>query len=330
VGRPTRPERELDTLEDRFLMAPAGLHALSVPATAEQLAKASLGDAAALWARWDGIEYCGGESRIHSLDDITAESTQALEEERISTKERVIGHSGKDQLVLAEDPWEAGAEVWLIEEDGTRHPFASSVPRLAAMLLGDSRVMLDDEGEYRDEIFGDHGGLTEQAERRLQRRRLDHDDDSPYARYRLAQLLRVAGELSGARRELELTLKRAPNYLWAHLEHGRCSAALGDSESARASFAEVARLAQDDGLRAFALAWQAIHSDAEERRRLATQVDQLYPGFALAQEHGARAALEAEDLRTAQERIQLGLAVEPGHLGLLALRGQLSSNDSSG
>lgn len=47
---------------------------------------------------------------------------------------------------------------------------------------------------------------------------------------------------------------------------------------------------------------------------------QRSPSFAANQEAGVREMLEAEDGPRADEMLKLGLAVVPGHLGLLSLR----------
>ncbi len=322
--------------------APDGLHSLGEPGDPVAVVSLLSGDqldSSALWLRWNGLEIASGHAVIFCIDEIPGRTESAIEDERLveGCKDLVVGTYGNDLLVIAGDPWEEGADILLVEEDGQRNPFASNSAKLVAILLGDFTVLCDEEGEYREGIFGEDGELTPEADRRLQRRRLDHDQDGPYARFLLAQNLRRSGEARAARRELELMLRRAPNYLWAHFELGRACLSLDERRRAVSAFAEAARLCEAAadrdslaGLQAFALAWQASAATAEQRPDLSAKIRAIYPGFALAQEHGARSALEAGDEETARERIGLGLIAEVGHLGLLGLRGRLSCDTSGG
>ena len=52
----------------------------------------------------------------------------------------------------------------------------------------------------------------------------------------------------------------------------------------------------------------------------AAEVVKRYPGFAAAQEAGAREAMEDEYYERARELVRLGLAVAPTQLGLLEMR----------
>lgn len=335
-GTPSRRDRSLealiDRIEDRLMDAPIGLHQIGEPATPEAIEAAQLPDeAAALWRRWDGIELAGGEVVLYSLAEQADVTREANEAGVLRAGDRVIGRYGLAALVLPEDPWAEGGDVVMVEDDGERAPYASSVVRLALGLVAEMALLYDDEGEYHEDLFGDDGQLIARAERRLLRRRLDFDEDAPFPRFRLGQLLRRAGEFRGARSELRRVLRCAPDFAWAHWELGRVALELAlrdDNERARAdarleaqtSFAAAAEKVDDAHLQALFLAWQARVVDEPARERLAAEVKRLDPGFIAAREAGLREAIEHEDGIRARELLGLGLAIEPRSLALLGLR----------
>ena len=330
-------EALLDRIEDRLVDAPIGLHQSGPAACVEALAASGLDeDIAALWRVWDGLDLGNGEAQILSLAASAEATATAMEDGRIAAGDRVIGHYGRADLIVPADPWEAGGEVVLVEDDGQRAPYASSLLRLVLGLVAEMQLLYDDEGEYREGLFDEFGELSERAERRLLRRRLDFDTDAPFPRFRLAQLLRRAGELRGARDELEQVLRCAPEFAWAHFELGRTALELveagalaGDGPRAEAearrcaseSFAAAAERAEDPGLRALFLAWELRACEqparAEALRRAVLELD---PGFASVREAGLREAVADGERARARELLALGLAVAPRQLGLLELR----------
>jgi hypothetical protein len=339
VGPPSRRDRNLeallDRIEDRLMDAPLGLHEPGEPAEAAALAAAGLPEeAAALWRRWDGIELAGGEIVLLPIAAQAEATAEAEAAGMLRPGDRVIGQLGRAALVLPEDPWAEGGEVVMVEDDGERAPYASSVARMALGLVAEMGQLFDEEGEYREDLFGDDGELTAKAERKLLRRRLDFDEDAPFPRFRLGQLLRRAGEFRGARAELRRVLHCAPEFAWAHWELGRVCLELAEvadpadarepldaREEAVASFAAAAEKAGDAALRALFLAWQArAVVDEDARARLASEVKQADPSFVGAREAGLREAIEDEDGARARELLALGLAIEPRALGLLELR----------
>lgn len=359
-----------DRIEDRLRDAPLGLHQVGEPADPEALARAELPDeAVVLWRRWDGLGLGNGEARLLSLAESEVATQEARDAGILREGDRVIGEAGLASLVLPADPWAEGGDVVMVEDDGERAPYASSVLRMVIGMLAEMSVLYDDEGEYREGLFDEQGVLTAKSERRLLRRRLDFDEDAPFPRFRLGQLLRRAGELRAARSELRKVLHRAPEFAWAHWELGRAELELsatagldrrpaddedeeevrgreqgrsrergrgredvrvrGDDpahcrSNARESFAAAAEKADDRSLRALFLAWQARASEGDERERLARAVLELDPAFVATRETATREALEDEDPERARELLELGLAIEPRHLGLLALRGRLA------
>lgn len=319
----------LDRIEDRLRDAPEGLHDPGPPATPAALAASGLDpDLALLWATYDGLDLAGGECRLLALADQPRATAAAAEEGRIRPGDRVIGERERDLLVLCADPHAEGADVVLVEEDGERLPFASSVDRMVLALLGEFAVLFDEGGEYQDDLFGDDGRLTVAAERRLLRRHLDLDPDAPLARFRLAQSLRRAGELRGAAAELKQLQRRAPEFLWGHHELGRVRLGEGRPRDAAAAFRRAAALAAEPGLRAYCLAWACLSlrssaADEPAAGELAAAALAAGPDLPASLEAAARDALEAEDLAAADEQLRLGLALAPTSLGLLSLRAPL-------
>ncbi len=328
-------EDNLDRIYIRLRDAHNGLHAARPPAEADAIAALiSAGElrepAAALWSRWDGLDLGFSQVVLFSLAQQERATAEAREDGRVGAGDRVIGERGRELFALCADPHAEGADVVLVEEDGTRLPHSSRVDRMVLALLGELAVLLGEDGEYRDKLFGDDGELTPEAERKLLRRHLDFDPDAPLARYRLAQGLRRAGELRAAQSELRRAARCAPEFPWIHHEHGRVLMTSQPGEAAR-KFERAAEHVpeQEPGLRAYFLAWacRARAGDSSQepaRAQLAARVLELAPSFAAGQEASVREALEHEQVEDARELLELGLAVLPRHLGLLSLRAEIA------
>lgn len=321
-------ESVLDRVEDRLVDAPDGWHAVGEAATAEALAGSKLPETARLlWARWDGMTLAHGAVVVFPLAELDEATARARAEDLLADGDLVIGERGRDLFVLAADPWEEGADVVLVEEDGQRNPYASTVGHLVLAELGELSIVYDEEGEFCGDLFGDDGELTPVVERRVVRRRLDLDPDAPMARFRLGQLLRRAGELRAAATELRGVLKRAPDYVWARFELARALVELEKSEAAAAAFQEAAQAAKDPGIRGVCLAWAALTSEGAQRVAHAAAALEAYPGLAAAYEAGACEAIEHGDEDHARELVQLGLAVSPRQVALLDLARKLAPGD---
>lgn len=321
-----RIRHALDKLEERLMMAPPGLHRAGGPADPEALRQAALPPAAAmLWARYDGLEVGAETARILPLAEIEAATEAAQAEGLLRPGDRVVGEVGRDLYVLPADPYEEGADVVLVEEGGERLPEASTAAHLALGLLGEAGVLFDDDGEFRDELYGEDGEPTEAAQRRILRRRLDLDPDAPRARLRLSQLLSRAGELRAAAAELRQVLRRAPELPWAHEALARVREREGKVDEARAGYLAAAERmdAVDAGLAAYFRARAARCAEGEDRAAIADQVRRARPEFAREQVQAAQALLERGARDDAAEVVALGLAVSPGQVELLALRGAL-------
>lgn len=326
--RHRRLEAQSDRIEDRLVDAPIGLHQLGGPGDRAALEAAGLSEEAVeLWRRWDGLDLANGEVRLLPFAEHEHASAEAAQAGVLREGDRVIGELGLGLLVIPADPWEEGAEVVLVEDDGERAPYASDVLRLVLSLVAEMAVTYDEDGEYREGLFDDRGQLLPDAERRLLRRRLDFDEDAALPRFRLAQLLRRNEELRAARSELEHVIRCAPQFAWAHWELGRVELELqlGEQEGARPgramrSFGEAAEAARNPMVRALFLAWQARAAEDEQREAIAGEVLKLDPSFVSAREAGLREAIEHEDGPRARELLALGLAIAPRQLGLLGLR----------
>ncbi len=329
-------EELIDRIEDRLIDAPEGLDVVGQPASEQALAEAGLPEEAEiLWRNWNGMELGNGEVRIYSLAEMARATAEADHEQRLRPGDRVIGEYGTASLVLPTDPWEEGGEVVMVEDDGQRAPYASSLLRLVLGLVAEMGLLYDEEGEYRDDLFASDGSLRPKAERRLLRRRLDFDEDAPFPRYRLGQMFRRAGERRAARSELQRVIHVAPQFAWAHLELGRAALELAEApsgeergdanererlrEEARKSFSAAVELVDEPGLKAHFMAWKARARQGAERTVIASEVLRLDPSFVAAHEAGIREALDQRDPH-AIELWDLALAVAPSHLGLLALK----------
>lgn len=318
-----RIERALDRIEERVFAAPPGLHR---PGERGRDLPAALGEAASMvWTRYDGFEVGGGDALLLPAAQVTAATAQAQADGLLRDGDVVVGEQGRDFFVLPGDPWEEGADVVRIVEDGTRLPEACSVAHLLLGMLVEASVIYDPEGEFRDEIFGEDGELEPTVERKLLRRRLDVDPDAPRTRLRLAQSLRAGGELRGAERELSQVLRRAPELCWAHQERGRVLAAMGQAEVAAKAHDAAAEHAPDPELAAYFSAWAARACEPDARGPRVARVLAVRPHFAAEQLRAAQALLDDEDEAAAREVVALGLAVVPGHLELLALAQSLAA-----
>ncbi|MCA9691519.1 MAG: hypothetical protein KC636_18085, partial [Myxococcales bacterium] len=321
-------EDNLDRIFTRLREAPAGLHQEGPPADPRALAQSGLSEEAApLWSRWDGLDLCASQIVILSLANQEEATAAALAEGRVVTGDRVIAERGRELFVLCADPFEEGADVILIEEDGTRLPYGSRIDRTVLAWLGELTVLFGDDGEYRDELFGDDGELLPAIERRVLRRHLDFDPDAPFVRYRLAQELRREGEPSAALVELRHVLRCAPGFAWAHYERGRALLDEGRSALAIRAMQEAHDAAPRDelGIRAYFLAWACRASEGAAREEIANRARALDGGLVRGLEAGVREAIERGDPSAADELLTLGLAVQPGDLGLLGLRGPVQA-----
>jgi hypothetical protein len=311
----------IDRIEDRLHDAPIGFHVLGDPASRAALAAAGFDEETArVWAHWDGLDLASGELVLYSLAAISGATQDALEAGELAPGDVVAGERRGALVVLPADPWEEGAAVITVSE-GDRAPEASSIAHLVLGVLGELSVLYGDDGEFREGLIGEDGALRPEVERKLLRRRLDFDQDAPAARFRLAQLLARDGAWTGARAELVAVLKRAPGFSWASLELTRAHAALDEREKAFTAAKAGAEAARDDGMAALLWAHAAMHGrDADQRRRCAAEAKARNPSFCASHVRGIQEAIEWQEGKRARELLALGLAVEPAHLELLALR----------
>lgn len=323
-----RIERALLRVEERLMVAPPGLHLAAPPAPAAECADAGIPPAAAMvWTRFDGLEIGTEMARLLPRAEISSATATAQAEGLLRSGDLVVGEWGRDLLVLPADPYEEGADVVRVEEGGERLPEASTVAHLVLGMLGEASVMFDDDGEFRDELFGDDGQLRPAVQRRILRRRLDLDPDAPRPRLRLAQHLLAAGELRAAASEIQQVLRRAPELPWAYETLGRVHQAEGALESAHEAYVEAAQRmdAVDPSLAAYFRARAAGCVEGAERERLVQQVREARPDFAREQVDAAQVLIEREEWAQAREVVTLGLVVSPGQVELLALRGELAA-----
>lgn len=316
-----RIERALDRLEERLAAAPEGLHHAGPPATAAAIEAAGLPPAAAmLHRRYDGLEIASGDAAILATTQVLAATRVAESEGRLRPGDIVIAERGRDVYVLPADPWEEGGDVVVVDEGGDRLPEASTLAHLALGWVAEAGVLYGQDGEFRDDLFGEDGDLLPAVTRKLLRRRLDVDPDAPRARLELARALLREGEARAAAAELRTTLERAPELSWAHHELGQALAAQGDLEQASAAHRRAADTCPDPDLQAYFWAWAARRATGEAREQAAAQVLKRRPRFAAEQAKAAQELLEREEPDTARDVIALGLAIAPRNLELLELQ----------
>ena len=325
----------LDRLEERLETATPGLHATGARAREEVLQSAGLPEGAALlWARYDGVELMSGEARLLPLCEIEAATADAREEGMLREGDIVVGERGRVLFALPADPWAEGASVVSISEEADRVPEATSVIHLMLGILGEVSVLYDEHGEFHDALIDEWGELEPAAHRKLLRRRLDFDPIAPGPRLQLSRLLRKAGELRAASKEVDKVLHYAPEFPAVHFERGLVLRALEKREPARRAFTKAAEHAIDGvnaaGFEAWAarVAREAFASSEDAKAETAAEahaakVLRHRPDYAQNQLVGARARLERRDREAASELVALGLAVAPRHLELLQLRREL-------
>lgn len=338
TNNPLRPAQEraldrlMDRIEDRLWGAPEGCHRVHPGASWEQVSQAQIPpEPGYFWTRFDGLELSQGEVTIARLSEIEG-LTQAYED-RLTPGDRVIGQRGMDLYVLPKDPWAEGAMVLLVDMAKQRGPLASSVGHWVLALLGEFAILFDDEGEYRDGLYDlSTGEITPEYQRKILRRRLDLDPDGPMARFELGQLLRGQGELRGAITELKHAVKCAPEFHWSHYELGRCYFGQGQTRPAKGCFEQAAQICEkNDFLFALFSAWTLRcleKEDPESATTLRATVRSRAPSFPADQLEDAKEALDDEQVELAREYVDVGLAVSPKDLGLLALRRQLEQSSA--
>ena len=326
AGEDREIDRVLDRVEERLVDAPFGFHHCGDALTDDAWGPSSLSDGAQmLWRRWNGLELANGGVRIFPAKELTSQTQLANNAGLVIEGDTVIGVRGADLVVVSFDPWEEGAEVLLVDDQGGRSPSNASVASFVLAQFAEFSVLYDEEGEFQEGIFGEDGELTSEANRRLYRRHLDFDADAPLARLRLGQLLREEGETGAACREFTQVLKRAPNYAWAQFEQARAQLSMGEGRRAQEGFKRALELESDEFLRVYFLAWSAMAAGSdEERARFVIAVEEASPEFSANQDAAAREALERGQHTRAAELIELGLCVSPRSLGLLELRRTLT------
>ncbi|MGB1701434.1 MAG: hypothetical protein ACPHRO_15865, partial [Nannocystaceae bacterium] len=187
-GEAREIDRILDRVEERFVDAPYGFHHRGGRLTDTSALPSNLSETARmLWTRWDGMELANGEVCVHRSARLEAETRTARDAGLVRDGDVVIGTRGVDLVVVSYDPWEEGAEVLLVDDEGSRAPSNTSVASFILAQFAEFSVLYDEEGEFQEGIFGEDGELTSEAHRRLLRRHLDFDADAPLARLRLGQ-----------------------------------------------------------------------------------------------------------------------------------------------
>lgn len=226
----------------------------------------------------------------------------------------------------ADDLWvDRAGRVWRVEEDsGDWIEEGTSFERFLAGWIAAQSVILDDEGEFVDDVFDEDGELTDAAAIRRERKALDRDRDAPGPRWRLARALARAGRIDDARAELEQLVEARPRFGWAWYDLARLAEQLGELDSAEAD--AVAAAEADPGyehaafFRAQAARLAAARGDDAARAAHAGWALQIAPELVRTHREAAEASLAAGEPDTAREHAALAAALAPTDLNVLALR----------
>lgn len=318
-GKRSRPDpaETAARLRDHLQRAPEGLHRLGDPAVVLDTAlPAALAD---IYRAFDG-------------GDLYHESLVLIPSREVARDPHTgrwhIGEVHGDDLQV--DPagavWrrEIDTDEWL--EEGSRFD------RWLHGWVDAEDLLLDPDGEFRDELFDDAGELTDEAAARRERRLLDRDREAPAPRWRLAQALSRTGDLAGARDHLEQVVAGRPGFAWAWFDLARISERLGELPGAIDEAAAAADADPDYPYAPFFLGHAArlaaAAGDEPRRVELAARALALDPDLARSQRAGAAERLATGDHESARELAEVAAALAPRDLETIDLLRQLRAGDN--
>jgi tetratricopeptide (TPR) repeat protein len=237
-----------------------------------------------------------------------------------------VGEINGDELLV-----DAEGRVWRKDQDlgelvweGTRFD------RWLAGVVDAEGLLIDHNGEFRDDLFDEIGELQTRTAIDKEQRHLKRDPKAVGPRWRLARALVDAEELERARDELEKVVEAQPDFAWGWFDLARVSEALGAvgsaSEEAEMAAGPKRRLHEHAG---FFLAHAArladLAGDEARARALAERALQADPEIAGRQREGARELIAEGAREAARELLLVARAVAPKDLDTLALLRQLEA-----
>jgi tetratricopeptide (TPR) repeat protein len=190
-------------------------------------------------------------------------------------------------------------------------------------------LVIDHEGEYRDDVYDDEGDILPIVREKQLRAQLKRDSAAPGPRWRLAQVLIEQDSIEEARNELEEVVTNDPAFSWAWLDLARVSERLGESTGAIDEARMAAEAAEGVQHPQAGYFWSHVARLASNvgndmvRAEAATKASLLAPDLTRAQIEGVRQCIDAGDTDSAKGLIELLRAVWPRDLEVLELARKL-------
>jgi tetratricopeptide (TPR) repeat protein len=299
------------SLRDRLSRYPDGLHRLGEPAYI--LDTALPGPLSAVYQELDGGELFHGSLAL----------VPSAEIERTDDGLRIGEVDGDDLYV---DP-NSGAVRRLEKDSGELVPEGSRFDRWLLGWVDAQEVLVDDEGEYRDDLFDEGGELEDEPACRFERKILKRDRSATGPRWRLARALARRGEVDDARRELEEVVASAPDFAWAWYDLARLGERAGDLAGAGDEMREAAATSREYAGFFWAHAARLARAAGDEAGRAdaAGRAEAADPDLVRIHRDAALTCLAEADEEAAREHLELALALAPKDVVLLDMLGQLSA-----
>jgi hypothetical protein len=288
--------------------APPGLHDVD-PAT-DDLPAGLPAPLIELYAHCDGARIFGESLEVLSSGDAELENGRwhfaTYEDDRI-----FVDAKGK--------VWRTDGSIEDEVVEGTR------IDRWLAGMLDALDLVIDHEGEYRDDVYDEEGDILPIIREKQLRAQLKRDSGAPAPRWRLAQALLEQGSAEEARNELEEVVSHDPVFSWAWLDLARVSERLGETTGAVDEARMAAEAAEGVQHPQAGYFWSHVARLAANvgndmvRAEAATKASLLAPDLKRAQIEGVRQCIEGGDTESAKGLVELLRAVWPRDLEVLEL-----------
>ena len=295
--------------------APPGLHDVDPPT--DDLPAGLPAPLIELYAHCDGARIFGESLEVVPSADTEIENGRwhfaTFEDERI-----FVDAKGK--------VWRSDASIEDEVVEGTR------IDRWLAGMIDALDLVIDHEGEYRDDVYDEEGDILPIIREKQLRAQLKRDSAAPAPRWRLAQVLLEQGSIEEARNELEEVVTNDPAFSWAWLDLARVSEKLGDANNALDEARMAAEAAEGVQHPQAGYFWSHVARLASRtgndmvRAEAATKASLLAPDLKRAQIEGVRQCIEGGDPESAKGLVDLLRAVWPRDLEVLELARRVDGN----